>query len=310
MTTSIQSIDAATSSVQVGGQEAMRLTPNGVVVASQNGGPIAGNRNRIHNGNFVINQRQFLGTSAAYGAGAYVLDRWKAGAAGVTMSWAVTGADVVVTITAGSLMQIVEDLNIEGGVYALSHAGTAQARIGINGSAPSGAYASATRAAPVVTASATGKQTVTVEFSTGTVSLVQLEPVDPANPKATPFERRFYSDELIRCQRYLPAFFASSGQDDVCTGQIVSASAAQVFFQLYVEPRVPPTGVLVSNTAHFQFTTATLSAGLTALSFFRASKRLVFLSATGSTSGWASNQPGLLVAVVAGAQLVFTGCEL
>jgi hypothetical protein len=310
MTTSIQSIDASTSSVQVGGQEAMRITTAGVVVASQNGGPLAGTRNRIINGNFIVNQRNVPTASASYGAGVYFLDRWKAGAGGATLSFALSGADVIVTITAGSIMQVVEDLNIEGGVYVLSHAGTAQARIGINGAAPAAAYANATRATPVVSASATAKQVVTVEFSTGTVSLVQLEPVDSANPKATPFERRHYGLELALCQRYLPAYNASSTSDDICTGQIVNTSGAQVFFQFFIEPRVSPTGVTVSNLAHFQFTTATLSSTLTAISFFRASKRLCFMSVTGSTTGWTANQPGLLVAVSTSGQLLFTGCEL
>lgn len=166
-------------------------------LASINGGPLAGMRNRIINGNFSINQRAVSGT-VTLAAGAYGHDRWKAGASGCTYTFATSGNDTTITISAGSLMQVVEDKNIEGGVYALSHSGTAQARIAVNGAATSGSYATASLAAPLLSASATGGQQVTVEFSTGTVSKVQFEP----GTVATSFERRDYGDELRRCQRY------------------------------------------------------------------------------------------------------------
>jgi hypothetical protein len=52
------------------------LTANGLSFSSINGGPLAGTRNRIINGDMRIDQR-FAGTSALFGAGsAYVLDRW------------------------------------------------------------------------------------------------------------------------------------------------------------------------------------------------------------------------------------------
>lgn len=154
-------------------------------------------RNRLINANFPINQRAVSGT-VTLAAGAYGHDRWKAGASGCTYTFAASGNDVVITITAGSLMQVIEAINIEGGVYALSHAGTAQARIAINGASTSGSYTAATTAAPLVSGSATANQQVTVEFSAGTVSRVQLEP----GTVATPFERRPYGMELSLCHRY------------------------------------------------------------------------------------------------------------
>lgn len=152
---------------------------------------------KLINGNFAINQRQVTGT-VTLAAGAYGHDRWKAGSGGCTYTFAASGADTVITITSGSLLQIVEGSNIEGGVYALSNAGTAQARVAINGAATSGAYATASTSTPLVTASATGGQTVAVEFTTGTVSRVQLEP----GTVATPFERRQIGQEIALCQRY------------------------------------------------------------------------------------------------------------
>jgi hypothetical protein len=154
-------------------------------------------RNRIINGNFAVNQRAVSGT-VTLAAGAYGHDRWKAGASGCTYTFATSGNDTIITITAGSLMQVVEDRNVEGGVYSLSHAGTAQARMAINGAATSGSYAAATQVAPLLTSSATGNQAITVEFSTGTVNRVQLEP----GRVVTPFERRHIGHELALCQRY------------------------------------------------------------------------------------------------------------
>jgi hypothetical protein len=172
------------------------------------------NRNRIINGNFAINQRAKSGT-VTLAAGAYGHDRWKAGAAGCTYTFATSGIDAVITITAGSLMQVIEDKNVEGGVYCLSHAGTAQARIAINGAATSGSYANATLATPLLAASATANQSVTVEFATGTVSRAQLEP----GTTDTPFERRPYGVEIGLCQQYYQNFLVS--------GRFPASAAAQ-----------------------------------------------------------------------------------
>ena len=174
---------------------------------SADGGTITGNatitgalvpsstfrRNRIINGSFGVNQRGVSGT-VILAAGAYGHDMWKAGAAGCTYTFSASGADTIITITDGSLQQLIEDRNVEGGAYVLSHAGTAQARVAVNGGATTGSYA----ACPLTVGSSSGGQTVTVEFSTGTVSRVQLEP----GGAPTPFERRFFGDEFLLCRRY------------------------------------------------------------------------------------------------------------
>ena len=97
--------------------------------------------------------------------------------------------DTTITISTGStgalLQQVIEDVNVEGGNYVLSWTGTATARVGINGGAPSGSYSGS----PLSFSGATAGQAITVEFYNGTLSKVQLE---PSSGGATPFERRMY----------------------------------------------------------------------------------------------------------------------
>lgn len=146
-----------------------------------------GLRNKIINGNPLINQRGAASASTAYAADAYFLDRWKAGASGATLSFATSNNVQTITVTAGSIIQVVEGLNLQSGTYTLSWSGTAQGKIG------AGAYA-----ASGVTGSITGGTNTNVEFNTGTLSLVQLEP----GSVATPFEHRPYGVEIALCQRY------------------------------------------------------------------------------------------------------------
>lgn len=147
-------------------------------------------RNRIINGNFAVNQRGVSG-SVVLAAGAYGHDRWKAGAGGCTYTFAASGNDTVLTITAGSLIQVVEGANVEGGSCAMSWFGTATGKIGAGATGASG-----------VTGTATAGANLNVEFGLGTLSRVQLEP----GSVGTPFERRPYGLELSLCQRYYQPF--------------------------------------------------------------------------------------------------------
>lgn len=140
-------------------------------------------RNRLRNGVFGVNQRAVSGT-VTLAAGAYGHDGWKAGAAGCTYTF----SGSTITITAGSLTQVVEDRDVEGGPYWLSWAGTATGRLN-----SAGAYA-----ASGIGGTLTAATSAFVEFSLGTLSAIQLEP----GSVATPFERRPYALELAVCQRY------------------------------------------------------------------------------------------------------------
>lgn len=161
-------------------------TPNGVLGA-KNASTL---QNRLIDAGFIINQRGYV-SGTALSAGTYAHDRWKAGAGGCTYTFTQgsAGVPIVITITAGSLQQVIEGCNMpEGGTYVLSWTGTAQARF--NG----GTYGSSPLAVTGITAGAN----TTIEFNTGTLSYPQLE----VGSSATGYEYRQFGQELALCQRY------------------------------------------------------------------------------------------------------------
>lgn len=152
-------------------------------------------RNRVRNGGFTVNQRSLSG-NISLGAGAYGHDGWKAGAAGCSYSVGRGNGVNTLTISGGSLVQVVEGpLYIQnGGTFTLSWAGVGQARI--NG----GAYG----ISPLTVSDLPPDTNVTIEFGTGYFANIQFEP----GSVATPFEVR--DDELYRCMRYFQ-YFQGSG---------------------------------------------------------------------------------------------------
>lgn len=187
---------ATTGSSVLKGDGAGGTTP-ATLGADYVSGAFLGFRNRLRNGAFTVNQRAVSGT-VTLAAGAYGHDGWKAGASGCTYTFATVGNVTVITITSGSLLQIVEGVLVEGGSYVLANQGTAQARVAINGGTTSGAYATASSASPLAVSSANANQTITVEFTTGTLDRVQLEP----GTAVTTFERRLPALERVFCQLY------------------------------------------------------------------------------------------------------------
>lgn len=225
-------------------------------------------RNRIINGDFRINQRGAASTSTAYAAGTYIMDRWKAGANGATLSFSTGGnGDVTVSITAGSLVQIIEGglYMPEGGLYTLSWTGTALARF-YQGSAP------AFRSGPITIGIGANANTA-VEFSTGTVTLAQFEP----GTTATPFERR--DDELRRCQRYYFAY-ATGEVLDLFSFLQNGTNYIGMGFHLPVPMRVAPTVVLSVGT------NGTLASGMPSTPSASPTRLYLRADLTGSALAW------------------------
>lgn len=142
--------------------------------------------NKLINGGFAVNQRVVSGT-VILAAGAYGHDRWKAGSGGCTYTFTTVNNVTTITITAGSLLQVIEGINLISGTYTLSWTGTSQGKIGAGSFSASG-----------VTGTATGGTNLSIEFNTGTLSKVQFNVGD----QALPFQPRSFAEELAMCQRY------------------------------------------------------------------------------------------------------------
>ena len=212
-------------------------------------------RNRLIDAGFIINQRGYTsGTSLS--AGTYAHDRWKAGAGGATYTFTQgsTGVPIIITITAGSLQQVIEGCNMpEGGTYVLSWTGTAQARF--NG----GTYGSSPLAVTGIVAGAN----TTIEFNTGTVSFPQLE----VGSSATGFEYRQYGQELALCQRYYYQTPASTVYiSRSCAGQAYSTSGFEgAIFSFPVSMRTSPTLINSGLTLYSPYLGRVSSAGTIAV---------------------------------------------
>lgn len=195
-----------------------------VETAAINGGPL-GFRNMLINGGFRINQRGQTG-AVVLTAGKYGHDRWKAGAGGCSYTFTTAGGVTTMTITAGTLLQIVESDKQGASKVVLSWQGTAQGKID----------AGALAASPV-TANFAGGVNITVEFGTGTVSQAQCE----AGSKSTPFENRSTGLELSLCQRYYEKTFS---QDIAPVANTKNYEGAIRCNALAVDPRVNSEGAV------------------------------------------------------------------
>jgi len=218
-----------------------------------------GSENRIINGNFAINQRaQVSGTALA--AAAYGHDRWKAGTGGCTYTFTAAVPDTTITITAGTLTQIIEAGMIEGGVYTLSWTGTAQARV-YQGT-PTGAYA----ASPVVTASLPAGVNTIVEFNTGTVVRAKFE----IGSVATPYNRQSLAKSMADCQRYYQKIGGTVAFDIIIQAYANAASSSATAQIAFPSMRAAPTvtavgGFSIGNcTVSFFASLQVLSVQLTA----------------------------------------------
>jgi len=170
-------VSAGYGALQVGGVDAFRF-------GSDTSGQLAGFRNRIINGAFNINQRGVSGTVVLL-AGQYGHDGFKAGPGGCTYTFADSSAGYrIITIIAGTLMQIIRGKYIQSGQYILSWMGSSQAKI------DAGSFAFS----PILN-TAFADVNKTIEWGMGTLALAQFAP----GSITTTFE--FRDDELQRCQR-------------------------------------------------------------------------------------------------------------
>lgn len=190
-------------------------------------------RNKVINGNFAVNQRQYA-SGAAVGANLYAHDRWKMAASADTYTYAIVNNKVTVTIPATkTLSQVIEGLNLQSGTYVLSWEGTAQGKIGAGSYGESG-----------ITATITGGTNTTITFNAGTVTNVQFE----LGSIPTAFQQRDLGLELLLCQRYYEPIIGLAGAA-VIVGSYPVAGSEYLFYNFKVPKRAAPTFALTSGNS-------------------------------------------------------------
>ena len=197
-------------------------------------------------GNFRVNQRNVSGT-VVLSAGEYGHDMFKGGSSGCTYTFATSANVTTVTISDGSLIQIVEGINISSGTYVLSWTGSAQGQIDGGGFDDSG-----------LTGTLTGGTNATIEFDTGTVALPQLE----EGSTESAFDFRPITEEQFLCQRYFRNIFGADieGQANSTTTLFCSAN--------YNSMRAAPTLTLIKTSISapsFELLVAGVFVGVTTL---------------------------------------------
>jgi hypothetical protein len=146
-------------------------------------------QNYVDNSGFTWNQRGYA-SGTALTAGSYGFDRWKAGSSGCTLSFTASQPSTIVTISAGSVQQVV-DTPLMTVPYVLSWTGTATGRIAT-------ASGGGTYAASPVAFTPSSNTIGYIEFTGGTLGQVQLQ----LGTVATPWQPLPIQTELMRCLRY------------------------------------------------------------------------------------------------------------
>jgi hypothetical protein len=186
---------------------------------------LSGYKNALINPNFTINQDAVSGT-VTLAAGVYGHDGWKAGASGCTYTFVSNNGINTLTISAGTLLQIIEGNNLPLGsnTCVLSWIGTAQGRFN------TGSYGATGISATVV-----GGTNLTIEFSTGTLSLVQLE----KGSVPTVYEQRPYVLEMELCLYYYEVIRSVANQ--AVTSGAAASDALAILSLSYKLKRINPT---------------------------------------------------------------------
>jgi len=170
--------------------------------------------------------------------------------------------------------------------------------VGATFSGTAGAWAAGTFVSATGATSVVGTNGATF-YITG----VQLE----KGSTATSFDYRPYGTELALCQRYLPCYNATSASTQtLCSGFAATTTIVRAVYPLKVNPRVPPTGVIVSSAAHFNFGGAGTAPSAITFDSGSIDACSLQLATTGATLGAGS----YLYSTSASAQIQFTGCEL
>lgn len=286
----ITTADASGSlALQSGNTTIVTINPTGLTTTYNLNAPNTFSfKNRIINGGFVINQRGYV-TNTALSSGVYAHDRWKAGGSGCTYTFTQgsVGVNTTITITSGSLQQIIEGCNMpEGGTYVLSWTGTAQGKIN------NGSYSSS----PVTATGVTAGANVTIEFNTGTVNNVQVE----SGSTNTSFDYRDYGRELIMCQRYFQNYNGGGSSAYIIASPCYAPTVNELdcYFVLPVAMRAAPS-VAISSVAAFDANN-TINSSATTATVYKSSTTMGGFYLGGFSNGLTAFRPYTLISQTAG----------
>lgn len=133
----------------------------------------------------------------------------------------------------------------------------------------------------------------------------QFEPNAP-----TSFEWVKPEDQLRWCQRYLPCYNSSGVISVLGSAYAVSTTSANAVVTFFTPTRVPVSGIVVSNGAHFTFASVTGTTVPSTAIIFGVGQSLTSAYVALSLSGITAGQGGLVFMNNASAFIYFTGAQL
>lgn len=286
---SLIATNAGDDTISFGGNITSDTVYDGDVrMASQNGGQLAGFRNKIINGDFQVWQRGTTGTGPSDPTlPAYVsADRWKVGGGSTTLAQATTVPDgsiraATVSRASGvrSIRQGIElsgDPETEypvGSVWTISYKSTQSmddviANFGSGltdsdslGGIPVGSITTHetvdgyTRYSATATINATNAAAILIRIRFNasvdfSITDVQFEPGNVA----TPFERRPYGTEFALCERYFQKYDSVPFIGLPMNGRGTGSNTIDALYPLRVPMRAAPTGTYTGQLEGFRAT--------------------------------------------------------
>jgi len=133
---------------------------------------------------------------------------------------------------------------------------------------------------------------------------VQLE----EGPFATAYDHRPVDLELRLCRRYLPSW---TGNNNRAAGQAYSTTQAYIPIAFDTPARIPPTGLTVSDVAHFSLSRASsASDACSSVAFNSAGVHGCLVAAAEVGANLVAGNATLLLSTNSAAKILFDGCEL
>jgi hypothetical protein len=229
------------------------------------------------NSSFAINQEEVTGTVVLL-AGEYGHDQWRAGAGGCTYTFATSLNITTITISAGTLEQPIDGLNLQSDDYILSWQGTAQGQIDGGGFAVS----------PVIETIVGGVDSI-VEFGTGTLIIPKLE----QGIIETDYIFKTFEEELRDSLYYYELINTDLNNSAVASGTYTTTSSVLLTLN-YSKKRISPAITAESITTAFITSAGGGSLDVTNFDSFHRSTTSAGIIITTLTTGVVAGQGAIM----------------